>query len=106
MQRIWNFLLNPRVLTVIGVAALAGLLLLGADAMRVGLLWAGVVLGVSTLLIAALTAVLPALPLPVAEALGHGVGIAAGAVSNYFGHQILTFGVRRGGHAPAGAHTL
>ncbi|KMO42582.1 sugar translocase [Methylobacterium variabile] len=67
---------------------------------------AGVVLGVSTLLIAALTAVLPALPLPVAEALGHGVGIAAGAVSNYFGHQILTFGVRRGGHAPAGAHTL
>lgn len=46
MQRIWNFLLNPRVLTVIGVAALAGLLLLGADAMRVGLLWAGVVLGV------------------------------------------------------------
>lgn len=45
MQRIWTFLLNPRVLSVIGVAALAGLLLLGADAMRVGLVWSAVVLG-------------------------------------------------------------
>ncbi|MDO9238190.1 MAG: type VI secretion system membrane subunit TssM [Aquabacterium sp.] len=44
MQRIWQFFLDPRVLAVIGVAALAGLLLLGADAMRIGLVWAGVVL--------------------------------------------------------------
>ncbi|MCF4124418.1 GtrA family protein [Methylobacterium sp. SyP6R] len=57
---------------------------------------AGVVLGVSAALVAALAGLVPAVPLPVAEALGHGAGIAAGAVSNYFGHQILTFGARRG----------
>jgi type VI secretion system protein ImpL len=45
MQRIWRFLLDTRTLTVIGVAALAGLLLLGADTLKVGLIWAGVVLG-------------------------------------------------------------
>ena len=45
MQRIWRFLLDPRTLTVIGVAALAGFLLLGADTMKVGLIWVGVVLG-------------------------------------------------------------
>jgi type VI secretion system protein ImpL len=45
MQRIWQFFLDPRTLAVIGVAALAGLLLLGADAMRVGLVWAFLVLG-------------------------------------------------------------
>ncbi|AWB22885.1 GtrA family protein [Methylobacterium currus] len=56
---------------------------------------AGVVLGVSMGILAGLTALIPALPVPVAEALGHGAGIAAGAVSNYFGHQILTFGMRR-----------
>lgn len=39
MQRIWQFLLDPRVLGLIGLAALAGLLLLGADAMRVGAVW-------------------------------------------------------------------
>lgn len=44
MQRLWQFLLDSRTLTVIGVAALAGLLLLGADAMRVGLVWAVAVL--------------------------------------------------------------
>jgi len=44
MQRIWQFLLDPRALAVIGLAALAGLLFLGADAMRVGLVWAFVVL--------------------------------------------------------------
>ena len=43
MQRIWRFLLDTRTLTVIGVAALAGLLLLGADTLKVGLIWAGVV---------------------------------------------------------------
>jgi len=46
MQRIWQFFLDPRALTVIGVAALAGLLFLGADAMRIGLVWAGIVLAV------------------------------------------------------------
>ena len=45
MQRIWRFLLDSRTLTVIGVAALAGLLLLGADTMKVGLIWVGAVLG-------------------------------------------------------------
>ncbi len=49
----------------------------------------------STGLLAALAALVPALPRPAAEALGHGAGIAAGAVSNYFGHRILTFGMRR-----------
>jgi hypothetical protein len=44
MQRIWQFFLDPRVLAVIGIAALAGLLLLGADALRVGMVWAAVVL--------------------------------------------------------------
>src|SRR3990167_1050625 len=45
MQRIWRFLLDTRTLTVIGVAALAGLLLLGADTLKLGLIWVGVVLG-------------------------------------------------------------
>lgn len=48
MQRIWLFLLDPRVLAVIGFLALAGLLFLGADALRVGAVWAAgavVVLG-------------------------------------------------------------
>ncbi|MEJ5896775.1 type VI secretion system membrane subunit TssM [Aquabacterium sp. G14] len=45
MQRIWRFLLDSRTLTVIGVAALAGLLLLGANTMKVGLIWVGAVLG-------------------------------------------------------------
>lgn len=45
MQRIWQFFLDPRVLAVIGLAALAGFLLVGADALRIGLVWAVVVLG-------------------------------------------------------------
>jgi len=45
MQRIWQFFLNPKVLTVLGVAALAALLFLGADTLQVGLIWAAVVLG-------------------------------------------------------------
>ena len=40
MQRIWLFLLDPRVLAVIGLLALAGLLFLGADALRIGAVWA------------------------------------------------------------------
>ncbi|MDI1259669.1 type VI secretion system membrane subunit TssM [Aquabacterium sp.] len=45
MQRIWQFFLNPKVLTVLGVAALAALLFLGADTLQLGLIWAAVVLG-------------------------------------------------------------
>ena len=45
MQRIWQFFLNPKVLTVLGVAALAALLFLGADALQLGLIWAAAVLG-------------------------------------------------------------
>ncbi|MGH6647692.1 type VI secretion system membrane subunit TssM [Aquabacterium sp.] len=45
MQRIWQFFLNPKVLTVLGVAALATLLFLGADTLQVGLIWAGLLLG-------------------------------------------------------------
>lgn len=55
-----------------------------------------VVLGVSAAVVAALAVLAPAVTLPVAQALGHGAGIAAGAVSNYVGHQMLTFGLRRG----------
>jgi len=40
MQRIWLFLLDPRVLAVIGLLALGGLLFLGADALRIGAVWA------------------------------------------------------------------
>lgn len=54
-----------------------------------------VVLAVSAAVIAALHALLPGLALSVAEALGHGVGIAVGAVANYLGHRLVTFaGVR------------
>ena len=78
----------------------------GAGAMRrqlaaflvVNALGAGVVLAVSAGLVAALGAVMPSLPLAVAEALGHGVGIAFGAVANYFGHRLLTFATRAGEH--------
>ncbi|MBA4110461.1 MAG: type VI secretion system membrane subunit TssM [Leptothrix sp. (in: Bacteria)] len=49
MQRIWQFFLNPKVLTVLGVAALAALLFLGADTLQLGLIWAAVVLGLIAL---------------------------------------------------------
>lgn len=45
MQRIWQFFLNPKVLIVLGFAALAAFLFVGADTLQVGLIWAGVVLG-------------------------------------------------------------
>jgi type VI secretion system protein ImpL len=44
MQRIWQFLLDPRVLAFIGLAALAAFLLVGADALRIGLVWALMIL--------------------------------------------------------------
>lgn len=57
---------------------------------------AAVVLAVSAGLVAGLGAVTPGLPRAPAEALGHGVGIAVGAVTNYFGHRLLTFSPRSG----------
>jgi energy-coupling factor transport system substrate-specific component len=55
---------------------------------------AGVVLAVSAGLVAGLGAMAPGVPLALAEALGHGVGIAVGAVANYLGHRLLTFSPR------------
>ena len=55
---------------------------------------AAVVLAVSAGLVAGLGTATPGLPLALAEAFGHGVGIAAGAVANYFGHRLLTFSPR------------
>ena len=46
MQRFWSLLLDARTLTVLGVAALAAFLFLSADALKVGLFWAAVVLGI------------------------------------------------------------
>jgi type VI secretion system protein ImpL len=42
MSRLWQFLTDSRVLGVIGLAALAAFLLLGADTLQVAALWAGV----------------------------------------------------------------
>ena len=43
MARLWQFLTDSRVLGVIGLAALAALLLLGADTLQVAAIWAGMV---------------------------------------------------------------
>lgn len=40
MQGLWLFLLDARTLAVLGVAALAALLWLGADALHAGVVWA------------------------------------------------------------------
>lgn len=40
MARLWQFLSNSRVLAVIGIAALAGLLVLGAESLEVAAIWA------------------------------------------------------------------
>jgi type VI secretion system protein ImpL len=40
LQRVWQWMLNPTVLALIGLAALAAFLLLGANALQVGLVWA------------------------------------------------------------------
>lgn len=50
-----------------------------------------VVLAASSLIIAGFGTLLPAVPLSVAQAFGHGIGIGLGAVANYFGHRLLTF---------------
>ena len=44
MQRIWTFLTDMRTLTIIGFAALAGFLFLGASAMQLAAIWVGVAL--------------------------------------------------------------
>ncbi|MBC7954391.1 MAG: type VI secretion system membrane subunit TssM, partial [Cytophagales bacterium] len=44
MQRIWQFLLDARTLAVIGLLALAAFLFMGADALKVGALWAVAIL--------------------------------------------------------------
>jgi type VI secretion system protein ImpL len=46
MQRIWTFLFDPRTLAVIGLVALATFLLLGADVLKLGIVWALVAFGV------------------------------------------------------------
>ncbi|MDB5908932.1 MAG: type secretion protein VasK [Massilia sp.] len=42
MARLWQFLTDSRVLGVIGLAALAAFLLLGADTLQVAAIWAGI----------------------------------------------------------------
>ena len=44
MQRLWQFLLDARTLAVIGLLALAALLFVGADTLKLGALWALVIL--------------------------------------------------------------
>ncbi|HET8870202.1 MAG TPA: type VI secretion system membrane subunit TssM, partial [Aquabacterium sp.] len=39
MQRVWQFLLDPRVLTGLGLLALASFLFLGADTLKMGMIW-------------------------------------------------------------------
>ena len=43
MARIWKFLTDTRVLAVVGIAALAAILVIGAAVLGVGLLWAAIV---------------------------------------------------------------
>ena len=45
MTRLWNFLLDARVLTVLGLAALAAFLFLGAELLQLALVWAAIALG-------------------------------------------------------------
>ncbi len=49
MNRFFRLFLDPRVLGVLGLAALAAFLFLGADALQVGLTWAAIALGVAVL---------------------------------------------------------
>ncbi|MCP1549056.1 MULTISPECIES: GtrA family protein [Methylorubrum] len=59
--------------------------------LAVNAIGAAVVLAVSTLMIDGLKGLLPDLKPAARQALGHGVGIAVGAVANYLGHRLLTF---------------
>jgi type VI secretion system protein ImpL len=49
MQRLWSFLIDPRTLAVIGFAALAAFLFLGAQALQVAAVWAAALLGLAGL---------------------------------------------------------
>jgi type VI secretion system protein ImpL len=44
MQRLWQFLLDTRTLAVIGLLALAALLFVGADTLKIGAVWAVIVM--------------------------------------------------------------
>jgi type VI secretion system protein ImpL len=46
MNRFWTFLMDVRVLSVLGLAALAAFLFLGADTLQIGLVYAGLALAV------------------------------------------------------------
>jgi type VI secretion system protein ImpL len=46
MNRLWTFLLDVRVLSVLGLAALAAFLFLGADTLQIAAVYAGLALGV------------------------------------------------------------
>jgi type VI secretion system protein ImpL len=46
MNRFWTFLMDVRVLSVLGLAALAAFLFLGADTLQIGLIYAGLALAV------------------------------------------------------------
>ena len=50
MHRIWNFLSDTRTLVIIGFAALAVFLFVGADTLEVALTWAAVILGAALLI--------------------------------------------------------
>ncbi|HYE41171.1 MAG TPA: type VI secretion system membrane subunit TssM, partial [Ramlibacter sp.] len=50
MRRLRDFLLDPRVLGLIGLAALAAFLLLGASTLQVALFWVAIALGVGGLI--------------------------------------------------------
>jgi len=52
MKRFWTLLLDARVLGVIGLAALAAFLFLGAEVLKVGLVWAATVLAAALLITA------------------------------------------------------
>lgn len=45
MQRLWSFLIDPRMVAAIGLAALAGFLFLGAQQLRLAAVWAALALG-------------------------------------------------------------
>ena len=44
MNRFWNFLFDPRVLGLLGIAALAAFLLIGARELQLALIYAGMAL--------------------------------------------------------------
>jgi type VI secretion system protein ImpL len=50
MNRFWTFLFDSRTLTILGVAALAAFLLVGASTLEVALVYAGIAIGVVLLL--------------------------------------------------------